>query len=282
GCAALHDRAHRAGAHCARQRLPLPAGRAPSGRADRIHGPRCTHARSPAAWRRAGMARPRQGTLPVTRIRIEIGGETVSADLSAPLDLSIPLAFDGPQPNCFGAPRATRETLTVGDWKGDTRQGGSCNVGVYRLVPHCNGTHTECIGHVSDDETFAADIVRGGLFPATLISVTPQPFAQCDETGTEGTQPGDLVITRATLAMAFERFSKVAMRKALAIRTLPNDPAKRTYQYDAATPPAYLSVEAASLLVENGVEHLLVDVPSIDRMDDGGRLRAHRVFFGLP
>ncbi len=218
----------------------------------------------------------------MTRIRIEIGGETVSADLSAPLDLSIPLAFDGPQPNCFGAPRATRATLTVGDWKGDTRQGGSCNVGVYRLVPHCNGTHTECIGHVSDDETFAADIVRGGLFPATLISVTPQPFAQCDETGTEGTQPGDLVITRATLAMAFERFPKVAMRKALAIRTLPNDPAKRTHQYDAATPPAYLSVEAASLLVENGVEHLLVDVPSIDRMDDGGRLRAHRVFFGLP
>jgi hypothetical protein len=36
------------------------------------------------------------------------------------------------------------------------------------------------------------------------------------------------------------------------------------------------------LLVSRGVMHLVVDVPSIDRAHDEGRLTAHRLFFGLP
>jgi hypothetical protein len=36
------------------------------------------------------------------------------------------------------------------------------------------------------------------------------------------------------------------------------------------------------LLVGRGVLHLVVDVPSIDRAHDEGRLTAHRLFFGLP
>ena len=36
------------------------------------------------------------------------------------------------------------------------------------------------------------------------------------------------------------------------------------------------------LLVEKGVEHLLVDLPSVDREVDGGRLEAHRAFWGVP
>ena len=36
------------------------------------------------------------------------------------------------------------------------------------------------------------------------------------------------------------------------------------------------------LLVEGGVRHLLVDLPSVDREDDQGFLSAHSVFFGVP
>jgi len=32
----------------------------------------------------------------------------------------------------------------------------------------------------------------------------------------------------------------------------------------------------------DGIEHLVVDLPSIDRAHDEGRLTAHRLFFGLP
>jgi hypothetical protein len=50
---------------------------------------------------------------------------------------------------------------------------------------------------------------------------------------------------------------------------------------DGSNPP-YLSREAAQLLVERGIEHLVVDLPSLDRTHDEGRLTAHRIFFGLP
>src|SRR5262249_52682114 len=51
--------------------------------------------------------------------------------------------------------------------------------------------------------------------------------------------------------------------------------------YSDITPP-YLSRDAAEFLVFRGIEHLVVDLPSIDRAHDEGRLTAHRVFFGLP
>jgi hypothetical protein len=35
-------------------------------------------------------------------------------------------------------------------------------------------------------------------------------------------------------------------------------------------------------LVSRGILHLIVDVPSLDRTHDEGRLTAHRIFFGLP
>jgi hypothetical protein len=35
-------------------------------------------------------------------------------------------------------------------------------------------------------------------------------------------------------------------------------------------------------MVERGIETLVLDLPSADRGDDGGRLAAHRIFFGLP
>ncbi len=37
-----------------------------------------------------------------------------------------------------------------------------------------------------------------------------------------------------------------------------------------------------SFLIEQGIEHLIVDLPSLDRLSDEGRLSAHRLFFGLP
>jgi hypothetical protein len=35
-------------------------------------------------------------------------------------------------------------------------------------------------------------------------------------------------------------------------------------------------------IVRRGVEHLLVDIPSVDRMEDEGRLSNHRLFWELP
>jgi arylformamidase len=44
-------------------------------------------------------------------------------------------------------------------------------------------------------------------------------------------------------------------------------------------PPAFLSIEAMQYIVSKGVEHLLVDTPSVDRLFDDGNLSAHNIFW---
>ena len=67
----------------------------------------------------------------------------------------------------------------------------------------------------------------------------------------------------------------------IGIRTLPNEAAKKSRDYSDLIPP-YFTREAMQWLVEKRIEHLVVDVPSVDRSHDEGRLVGHRLFFGLP
>ncbi len=69
---------------------------------------------------------------------------------------------------------------------------------------------------------------------------------------------------------------------AMIVRTLPNHAGRLTQSYRGGAPAPYLSRQAARWLVEQGVEHLVLDLPSADRAEDHGRLTAHRIFFGLP
>ena len=70
-------------------------------------------------------------------------------DTSKVKDISIPLKFNGEQPNIFNTKRAESGAYEADGFVGDTRQGSGCNFEQLTLVPHCNGTHTECIGHIT-------------------------------------------------------------------------------------------------------------------------------------
>ena len=212
--------------------------------------------------------------------RLAIDGREIAVDLSRPASLALELDFHGTQPRHFGAPRASSrpyETPGLG-FRGSVERGSSCNCELITLVPHCNGTHTECAGHLTRERLDAWRVVPAGLVPAVLVSVTPEaPGSE----GSEPTpQPEDRLITRRALERAWPAAVPFTAR-AIVIRTLPNSPDKRARDYTGQTPP-YLSREAAALLVGRGVLHLVVDVPSIDRAHDEGRLTAHRLFFGLP
>jgi len=69
--------------------------------------------------------------------------------------------------------------------------------------------------------------------------------------------------------------------EALVIRTLPNDDLKLRMNYSGNNPP-YMEHQAISWLVDNGIDHLLIDLPSIDREEDGGHLLAHKAFWEFP
>ncbi|HET7921992.1 MAG TPA: hypothetical protein VFM15_04485, partial [Gammaproteobacteria bacterium] len=140
------------------------------------------------------------------RLQLEVGTHHASVDTTRGVSLAIPLQFDGPQPAFFAAPAAGATPLQVGGFTGDTHQGGSCNVGEYRLVPHCNGTHTECLGHIVDEVVTVAEQLPQALFPATLVTLAPHHN----------------VIDAVRVKMALQQHPLREFHTAFIIRSLPN------------------------------------------------------------
>ncbi|MET0291556.1 MAG: cyclase family protein [Steroidobacteraceae bacterium] len=170
------------------------------------------------------------------------------------------LDFEGRHPRAFGAPRASTTPLTVGSFTGDVTRGGSCNCRSVTLVPHCNGTHTESAAHLTREPLDLAALVPLEPLPGLLLHVSVEA---CD---------GDAVITASALERQWRATDRDA--RVLVLRTGVAD--------EVSDNPPYVSLAAMELIVARGIDHLVVDLPSVDRADDGGRLAAHRVFFGLP
>lgn len=216
-------------------------------------------------------------------------------------DISIPLKFNGTQPNAYGVERARSEPVRAGSLVGDTRQGGSVNFEQYTFIPHCNGTHTECVGHINNKRISVRDCLTDVLIPAVLITVEPlseppvpllpeEGWPKARVEGTAGNQfAGDKIITKDALIKSLGSVEgdiptsgfRNADSKALIIRTLPNTNAKLTAEYGESNIPPYFTANAMRLIIEHGFKHLLVDLPSIDRIFDDGKLINHRIFWNV-
>lgn len=189
-------------------------------------------------------------------------------------DISIPINFNGEQPNTYGVDIATSKPYQDGQFIGDTRKGGPCNFETYSFTPHCNGTHTECIGHITDERVSVLTSLNQEMIPATLVSVTPR---NTTENYTPDLNKEDLVITKEDLEMQLKDINPVFLQ-ALIIRTLPNSDNKKSRDYMIVS-PAFFSIDAMEYIVSLRVDHLLVDTPSVDRLLDDGHLSAHNVFW---
>ena len=210
-----------------------------------------------------------------------IQGRRWRADLASPADLAIPLRFDGPQPSFFATEPARAAPLRAGGFTGDVRLGGSCNCGVYSLAPHCHGTHTECVAHVTAGGEHVAALTPVPPSLAVLLTVQPIQLEEIKLADVGGRALSDHVITREMLFAAAARWLADPWT-ALVIRTLPNDSSKLRRVYAGPCPAPYFTADAMDWIVERGVTSLVVDLPSLDRADDGGALAAHRIYWGLP
>ena len=193
-------------------------------------------------------------------LHITIGSRTYRPGRA--VDLAVPLDFHSAQPNAYGVPAATARPYSGPGFTLDTREGGSCNCEVISFTPHCNGTHTESVGHLTRERFPVSAVLPEPFLPATVLSVRPH-----------GREITAAALDRTALDSAFTT--------ALIFRTLTNAPDKTTRRWeDAATP--YFTPGAMAVIRELGVKHLLVDLPSVDPLVDDGRLAAHRVFWDLP
>jgi kynurenine formamidase len=212
------------------------------------------------------------------KILFEHQGARFACDLSKGKSLAIDLDFDGPQPNHFGAARAVRKPLRLGAFVGRTSGGGSCNVDDVSIVPHCNGTHTETVAHIVDDEVFVCQAVKPEPVLAWLISATPVAADETRETYRPPLEKTDRVITAAEIR---PKLGGARECDALIVRTLPNPQTKKSWIYSSDQPPAFFTVEAMEAIIDAGVKHLLVDIPSVDRIYDEGKLTNHHLFWNV-
>ncbi|MEY3499104.1 MAG: hypothetical protein RL308_773 [Bacteroidota bacterium] len=191
--------------------------------------------------------------------------QSYELDLSKPIDISIPLSNTDENPIAWYIEKPVIEPVVFGDWIGKVSEGSSStNFNNIYFNPHGHGTHTECLGHITKEFYSINQSLKQFFFLAELISVQPE------------LQNEDLVITKSQIENALIGMSP----EAIIIRTLPNNSDKLSKKYSNTNPP-YLSEDAAIFIRESGIQHLLIDLPSVDKEHDQGKLLAHKAFWNV-
>ncbi len=188
-------------------------------------------------------------------------------DLSKPIDISIPLSNTDKNPIAWYIDKPQIEPVRFGDWIGKVSEGSSTNFNNIFFNPHGHGTHTECLGHITREFYSINQCLKQFFFLAELISIQPEMIND------------DLIITKIHISTALDMTNR-AIPEAIIIRTLPNPESKKSKNYSHTNPP-YLEESAATFIRESGIKHLLIDLPSVDREEDEGKLLAHKAFWNV-
>lgn len=190
-------------------------------------------------------------------------------DLSKPIDISIPLTNTDENPIAWYIKKPVIEPVVFGDCIGKVSEGkSSTNFNNIFFNPHGHGTHTECLGHITNDFYSINQTLKHFFFFAKLITVEPEKIGD------------DLVITKELISSKISASLNATKPEAIIIRTLPNQKDKKSRKYSNTNPP-YLSEKAAIFIRENEIQHLLIDLPSVDKEHDEGKLLAHKAFWNV-
>ncbi|MDT0605809.1 cyclase family protein [Croceitalea rosinachiae] len=193
---------------------------------------------------------------------IKYNSRNYKIDLSKPLDISIAMRGNEKNVNAWYLRHPTIKPHEEDGFIGKVSEGSSVNFNNIWFNPHSHVTHTECVGHITKVVHSINQKLKQYFFLAEVITVAPEK------------QGEDFVISKKQLQYALG----TKKRKAVVIRTLPNLENKKTAQYSNTNPP-YLLEEAILFLKNKQVDHLLIDLPSVDREKDEGVLAGHHAFW---
>ena len=196
--------------------------------------------------------------------KIEYKQHYFSIDFNQPIDISIPMQSGVQNPQAFGIPAPVFEPFKAGGFIGSVALGGSVNCENLHINAHGNGTHTECVGHISKERFTIHETLKEFMFLAQLITVELHDI------------DGDQQVLLADVVAQLR-----AGTDALIIRTMPNTSNKLTQLYSGQN-PGYLEEALCAHLCVLGIKHLIIDLPSVDREEDSGKLAAHHAFWNYP
>lgn len=192
-------------------------------------------------------------------------------DTSKGIDISIPLSNDSNNPLAWYVEKPTFEAVKAEGYVGSVALGGSVNFRNIFFNPHGHGTHTECLGHITPEIHSINTHLKESFFTAEVITIIPEKIWNTEE------GEWDEIITEEQVKQAIQ--SKEV--DAIVLRTSPNTEAKKHKNYSSTNPP-YLEVNCVELLNQKNVNHFLIDLPSVDRENDKGKLAFHHAFWQVP
>lgn len=196
------------------------------------------------------------------QLNIEWNGKSYKIDTENPIDLSIPLKSGDSNPNAFQIPHPVFEPIRVGDFVGSVAAGSSANCENLLINAHGNGTHTECIGHITKERITINQSLKEFFFMAQLLSLNPKKLYD--------NQHGLL------LEDAESQINPQV--QAILLRSLPNGDEKKLKNYSGNVPHC-IEPALAAHIADLGIEHLLVDLPSVDPEHDDGKMESHKAFW---
>ena len=218
------------------------------------------------------------------KFTLQKNGRSYSFQTEKGKDISIALSPNGPRAWYVEPMRI--EPVRTEQFLGSVAEGGAVNFRDVYFNPHGHGTHTENVGHIIDTDVPVVNSISSSHFFAKLVTLKLRRKDAMQ--GVSQDLPQDLlqnletVASQADWVVDEESLEGIDLNvEALIIRTKPNDHSKMHRQYSGTNFP-YLTVGAMQRIVDAGVQHLLVDLPSVDREEDGGALAAHHLFWNVP
>lgn len=208
------------------------------------------------------------------KISVSSGKELKTFNLSEPLSISRWISTSQ-QSNAFYLPEVISKPFSYKNaFIGDVLQGGSCNVDVLSFCPH-NLTHIECSSHVLDqtvsESVSIAEIPKNHLQGLVYI-IDLRPIVRDSK-----------LILKEHLKNELAKINLPVT--AIALKTSASD-LEQNFDFSGKDFLA-LSKEAAEEISnfsfqDTKITTLILDLPSTDSENDGGKLLAHRAFFEIP
>lgn len=209
------------------------------------------------------------------KINIEHNNKLYEIKPDDGVSISIPIHFNNDNnPKFYDERNPKKEFYTDNDVEYKVKNNSGCNVPFIKLNIHCSGTHTETAAHVFNDAYAIGSFSDLNFIPALLISLNPT--SATDDGYHSQISADDKIISKNILEECIG--SETEFMDCIIIRTLPNNKDKKNRNYNHFSYP-FLSNDAVKFLKNKGVKHIIIDTPSIDRSDDGGQLKNHKIFF---
>ena len=200
---------------------------------------------------------------------ININNEKFKVDLNNPIDLSL-TSKDEKSFKAWYVDEIKINPIKNGDFIGSVNEGGKVNFREILINPHGNMTHTESVGHISKEEINVNKLLKTNNFLAQLITIKPQKIINKNK------KEVDQIISLKQIKNKI-----IPNIQALIIKTQNNYDELTKKNYNHTNWP-FLAESSASYIRSKGIQHLLIDQPSIDKEFDEGKLLAHRAFWNYP